>query len=53
MYFREPGKATSTLPPLPSGLKAALWACTAGTLVLGIFPSLVLDFVGKSAAFVR
>ena len=53
MYFREPGEAASTLPPLPSGLKAALWACTAGALVLGIFPSLVLDFVGKSAAFVR
>jgi NADH-quinone oxidoreductase subunit N len=53
MYMHEPGEATNTLPPFPAGIKAALWTSAAGTLVLGIFPSAVLDFAARSAALVR
>jgi NADH-quinone oxidoreductase subunit N len=50
MYMHEPGESSEPLPPLPIGLKTALWASAAGTLLLGIYPSLVLDFAGRSAA---
>jgi NADH-quinone oxidoreductase subunit N len=49
MYFHEPGEAASTLPPLSTGLKTALWTSAAGTFVLGVFPSPLLDFAGRSA----
>jgi NADH:ubiquinone oxidoreductase subunit 2 (subunit N) len=39
MYMREPAEATEPLPPQGAALKLALWACAAGTLLLGIFPS--------------
>jgi NADH-quinone oxidoreductase subunit N len=53
MYFRDPEEAAGTLPPLPVGLKTALWASAAATLVLGIFPSWVLDFAGSSSLFAK
>lgn len=53
MYMNEPGAACDNLPPLPTGIKATLWSAAAATLILGIFPSLVLDFAGKSVAFVK
>jgi NADH-quinone oxidoreductase subunit N len=49
MYMHEPGEATSDLPPQNPGLRLALWGSALATLALGIFPSLILDFVGKSA----
>jgi NADH-quinone oxidoreductase subunit N len=49
MYMREPAAGHALPAPAP-GLRAALWASALGTLVLGIFPSLVLDFAGRSAA---
>ena len=53
MYMKEPGETTLTLEPLGPGLSAALLLPAAGTFILGIFPSLVLDFAGKSAMFAR
>jgi NADH-quinone oxidoreductase subunit N len=49
MYMQEPGEAVKTLPPLPAGIKATLWGSAIATLVLGVYPSLVLDFVSRHA----
>jgi NADH-quinone oxidoreductase subunit N len=49
MYMQEPGEAVSTLEPLPIGLKTALLAPVAGILLLGVFPTALLDFVATSA----
>jgi NADH-quinone oxidoreductase subunit N len=53
MYMREAGDDIPPPEPLTGGLKTALLVCCAGTLVLGIFPTLVLDFASRSAALVR
>jgi NADH-quinone oxidoreductase subunit N len=53
MYMHEPGKATSELEPLSLGLGTALIVPAIVTLFLGIFPSWVLEFAGKSAALVK
>jgi NADH-quinone oxidoreductase subunit N len=53
MYFHEPGEATETVSPLAPGLKIALWSSAVATLLLGVFPSVILDFAGASAALVR
>ena len=53
MYFREPSEAAAEVEPLSPGLRAALVLPALGTLFLGIFPSWVLDFAGKSSALVR
>ncbi len=53
MYMREPSEATSNAEPLSPGLGAALILPALGTLVLGIFPSWVLDFAGKSSNLVK
>jgi len=49
MYMHEPGESTESLQPLGAGLKAAIWISAVATLILGIFPSDVLNFAGKSA----
>lgn len=53
MYMHEPTETTEGLPPLAAGIKTALWASAVATLILGIFPSFVLDFAGKSATLVK
>ena len=53
MYMREPSEATANAEPLSPGLSAALILPALGTLVLGIFPSWVLDFAGKSSSLVK
>lgn len=53
MYMYEPGQAIEGLQPPSAGIKAALWTSAAATLVLGIFPSFVLDFAGRSAELVK
>jgi len=53
MYMREPGEAAKEAAPLSGGLRAALILPALGTLVLGIFPSWVLDFAGRSANLVK
>ncbi len=53
MYFKEPGESMTDLPPLALGIQAVLWSSAVATLVLGIYPSIVLDFAGRSAALVK
>jgi NADH-quinone oxidoreductase subunit N len=53
MYMHEPGEATNSLQPLGAGLKAAIWISAVATLILGIFPSFVLNFAGKSAELIK
>lgn len=42
MYMHEPGESVRDLPPLAEGTKATIWICAVLTLLLGIFPSVVL-----------
>ncbi len=49
MYMKEPGDAMKDLPPLAAGMKAALWISAALTLILGILPSLVLNYASEYA----
>ncbi len=53
MYMHEPSEAASGAEPLTVGLKAALILPALGTLILGIFPSWVLDFAGKSSSLLK
>jgi NADH-quinone oxidoreductase subunit N len=53
MYMREPSEAAAELEPLSPSLRAALIIPALGTLFLGIFPTWVLDFAGKSSALLR
>ena len=49
MYMREPGESVETLPPAGALLQIAVYGSAVGTLLLGIFPSLVLDFANRAA----
>ncbi len=49
MYFREPGESAENLPPAGGALRLAVYASALGTLLLGIFPSWILDFASKVA----
>jgi NADH-quinone oxidoreductase subunit N len=49
MYFREPGESVETLPPAGALLQIAVYGSAVGTLLLGIFPSLILDFANRAA----
>ncbi len=53
MYMYEPGEATQGAEPLTGGLRIALLLPALGTLFLGIFPTWVLEFAGKSSAIVK
>jgi len=53
MYMHQPAESAAELPPLRGALGAAVWISAAGTLVLGIFPSLILNFAGNSALLAR
>ncbi len=53
MYMHEPGEATSKAEPLSPGLQLALILPALGTLFLGIFPTWVLDFAGRSATLLK
>src|SRR5271154_484299 len=53
MYFQEPGPATVSVQPLSAGISATLWVSALGTLILGIFPSLVLNFAQSSSALIK
>ncbi|HUQ95619.1 MAG TPA: NADH-quinone oxidoreductase subunit N [Bryobacteraceae bacterium] len=53
MYFKEPGESMADLQPVAPGVAAVLWVSAVATLVLGIYPSLVLDFARKSAALIK
>jgi NADH-quinone oxidoreductase subunit N len=49
MYFKEPGEPAEDIPPAGAALRIAVYASALGTLLLGIFPSWVLNFAVKSA----
>ena len=53
MYMRDPSEAAENVEPLSGGLGTALGLSAAGTLFLGIFPTWVLEFAGKSSVLVR
>jgi NADH-quinone oxidoreductase subunit N len=53
MYMKEPTATTENLPPLPTGLKVAIWSSAAATLFLGVFPSAVLDAAGRAGQLVK
>jgi NADH-quinone oxidoreductase subunit N len=53
MYMHEPSPATEGLQPLSAGLRTALVASVVATVILGIFPSWVLDFAGSSATLIK
>jgi NADH-quinone oxidoreductase subunit N len=53
MYMHEPGEAAANVEPVPPGLRTALLLPALGTLLLGIFPGVVLDFAGRSAVLVK
>ena len=50
MYFHEPGDETASAEPLRGALGAALWVSAAATLILGVFPSVVLRLADKASA---
>lgn len=47
--YMEDTESTEHAPEIPGGLKFTMWLTAAGTLVLGIFPGLVLDFATRFA----
>ncbi len=49
MYMKEPGESMESLQPAGPGLQLAIYGSAAITLLLGIFPSLVLDFATRAA----
>ena len=53
MYMHEPGEATAGLQEPTAGIRTALWAAALGTLFLGIYPSLLLDFARNSSTLVK
>jgi NADH-quinone oxidoreductase subunit N len=53
MYFHEQPADGGELLPIASGLRTALWISAAGTLFLGVFPSSLLEFAGRSASLLK
>ena len=49
MYTREPSAAVMRLEPASSSLQFGWFAAAAATLVLGIFPSALLEFASRAA----
>lgn len=49
MYMHDP-ETTEAAAEIPGGLRITMWLTAAATLVLGIFPGLVLDFATQFAA---
>jgi NADH-quinone oxidoreductase subunit N len=49
MYMRDPAEGSTGVEPLTLGFRAALILPALGTLFLGIFPTWILDFAGKSS----
>ena len=42
-----------TLQPVGAGISVTLWVSAVGTLFLGIFPSLLLNFATTSSALIK
>ncbi len=50
IYMREPDVPTNQLPAPPFSLRLAMWVSAIGVLVLGLFPSTLLQVASSSAA---
>jgi NADH-quinone oxidoreductase subunit N len=50
MYFHEPGPATENVPEVAPGVRLALLASVVATLVLGIFPSFILNNAANASS---
>lgn len=53
MYMRQPGEGASELEPPAAGIRAALALSAAATLLLGIFPTPVMQFASRAAALLK
>ena len=53
MYFHEADPTVAAPPPVSPGVGIALWGAGLATLALGIFPSKILEFAGRSAILSR
>jgi NADH-quinone oxidoreductase subunit N len=53
MYMQPPAEGEEALEAPGAGITTALWLSAAATLILGVFPSVVLDYVGRSASLIR
>ena len=53
MYMHEPTETTVGLEPLGASMATVLWTAALGTLVLGVYPSVILGFVNHASALVR
>jgi NADH-quinone oxidoreductase subunit N len=53
MYMREPGDGAVELAPLAPTMKVAVYGAAAMTLLLGIFPTVVLAFANQSVNLPR
>jgi NADH-quinone oxidoreductase subunit N len=53
MYMQAPVEGAEELPAPNAGITFVLWGAALATLVLGILPSPVLDYAGKSASLLR
>ena len=49
MYMHEPTSTTDTLEPPSPGIRLALWTSAIGTLLLGVFPSVILNYVRSAS----
>jgi NADH-quinone oxidoreductase subunit N len=49
MYMQEPSEAATSLLPFGGAIGTVLWTAVLGTLLLGIYPSPVLDFARQAA----
>jgi NADH-quinone oxidoreductase subunit N len=43
MYFHEPDAHAEPLPDVPAGIRATLWISATATILLGVYPSLILQ----------
>ena len=53
MYMKEPSDATLSVQPPAAGINATLWLAALGTLVLGVAPSVLLNFATSSSVLVK
>jgi NADH-quinone oxidoreductase subunit N len=53
MYMQPAPEGVDTLPEPSIGIRTALIVCSVATIVLGVFPSLVLDIASRGASFIR
>lgn len=54
MYMQPPSDTEEDdLLPMSTGVQLTAWIAAVAIIVLGVYPALVLDFAGKSAALLR